>query len=84
VPADAAAFRRAAAKAGIRTGRPKKAFLVEGQDRTGVLAALLAPVAAARISVTAATAVRAGRGRFGAILWVAQRDVARAKKALGA
>jgi len=81
VPVDAAKFRRAAAKAGIRVGRPKKAFLVEGQDRTGALAALLEPIAAAGISMTAASAVRAGRGRFGAILWVAPRDVGRARRA---
>jgi hypothetical protein len=82
VPVDAGKLRRAAAKARIRLGRPKKALLVEGPDRTGVLAAMLAPVAEAGISVTAATAVRAGRGRFGAILWVAQRDVARTRRAL--
>jgi hypothetical protein len=83
VAANAAALRRAARKAGVRLRAPKKAFLVEGADRTGALASLLAPLAEARINVTAASATRAGKGRFGAILWVAPGDVARAKKALG-
>ena len=39
---------------------------------------------ARRISVTAADAVTAGRGRYGMILWVKQKDYARAARALGA
>jgi hypothetical protein len=34
--------------------------------------------------VTAADAVTAGRGRYGMILWVKQKDYARAARALGA
>lgn len=58
--------------------------LIQGGDRVGALAGAYARLAAARINVTATDAVTAGRRRFGALLWVKQKDVARAKKALGA
>jgi hypothetical protein len=84
VAVDPAALRRAARRARLRLAPAKRAFLIEGDDRTGVLAGPLASLAAAGIGVTAMSAVRAGAGRFGAILWVAQRDLRRAAKALGA
>jgi hypothetical protein len=55
-----------------------------GDDRPGVIADLLQRLAAAKINVTALDAVCAGSGRYGAILWVAPRDVTRAARALGA
>lgn len=84
VPEDAAAFRAAARKAKWKVTGPKVAFLIEGDDRTGVCAELLGKLAAAKVSVTATDAVVAGAGRFGAILWVKPRDVNKAAKALGA
>jgi hypothetical protein len=82
VPGDARAFLRAARAAKLRLSRRKRALLVEGDDRAGALAGVLDAIAAARVNVTAVTGVRAGRGRFGAILWVKPRDVRRAAKAL--
>jgi hypothetical protein len=41
-------------------------------------------LAAAKINVVSSQAVCAGAGSFGAMLWVAPRDVKRAAKALGA
>jgi len=41
-------------------------------------------LAQSKINVTAIDAVCATGGSFGAILWVEQRDVAKAAKALGA
>ena len=82
VPRDKRAFLRAAREAKLRLSRPKRALLVEGSDRTGALAGVLDAIAAARVNVTAVTAVRAGAGRFGAILWVKPRNVARAVRAL--
>jgi hypothetical protein len=83
VPKDRRALVRAARAAKLRLSRAKRALLVEGDDRTGALASVLEPIAAAGVNVTAVTGVRAGRGRFGAILWVKPRDVRRAARALG-
>lgn len=84
VPADPAAFRAVARRAGWKLVGPKTGFLVEGDDRTGVVADILGKLAAGKISVTASDAVIAGAGRFGAIFWVKARDVNRAAKILGA
>jgi len=83
IPEDPAAFRAVARKAKWKVTGPKVGFLVEGDDRTGVMADLYAKLAAARINITASHAVIAGAGRFGAILWVKARDVNRTAKALG-
>lgn len=84
VPADAGAFVAAAKAAKVKLSRPKKAFLISGDDRTGAMAEIHAKLAAAKVSVTAADAVTAGIGRFGAILWVKPKDVKKAAAALGA
>jgi hypothetical protein len=84
LPENPAAFRAAARRAKWKVVGPKRAFLVEGDDRPGALAELMGKLAAANINVTAATAACAGAGRYGAILWVAPRDVPRAAKVLGA
>jgi hypothetical protein len=84
VPEDPAAFRAAARRAKWKVTGPKTGFLIEGDDRTGVVADLYGKLAAARINITASDAVVAGAGRFGAILWVKARDVNRAAKVLGA
>lgn len=84
VPENNAAFLRAARKAGVKLSRKKAGFLIRGSDRTGACSAVLDKLAKVRISVTAMDAVTAGGGRWGAILWVKSKDVARAGKALGA
>jgi hypothetical protein len=84
VPADAAAFRQAAKKAGWKLTGPKRAFLLQGDDRVGAVAEVLGKLAEARINVTAIDALCAGAARYGAILWVKQRDFGRAAKVLGA
>jgi len=84
VPEDAAAFRAAAKKAKWKVTGPKKAFLIAGDDRTGAVADFLGRLADAKINVTAVDAACAGAGRYGAILWVAPRDVTRAARVLGA
>jgi hypothetical protein len=82
VPIRSAPFLRAARKAKLALSRRKRAILVEGDDRTGALAGVLDAIAAAEVNVTAVTGIRAGGGRFGAILWVKPRDLRRAAKAL--
>ncbi|HEV8673885.1 MAG TPA: hypothetical protein VGX21_07560 [Methylomirabilota bacterium] len=84
VPEDPETFRAAARRAKWKVTGPKVAFLIEGDDRTGICAELLGKLAAAKVNVTATDAVVAGAGRFGAIMWVKPRDVNRAAKALGA
>lgn len=82
VPSDPAALKAAARKARWKLVGPKKAFLVEGEDRTGALVDHYAKMAWARVNVTAADALVAG-GRFAAIVWVKARDVKKAAKAMG-
>ena len=84
VPTDPAAFVAAAKSAKIKLSKPKTAFLVEGDDRVGAMAGVMAKLSGAKINVTAATGVCAGMGRYGAILWVKPRDVKKAAAALGA
>jgi hypothetical protein len=83
VPEDAAAFRAVARKARWKVTGPKRAFVVMGDDRAGAVADLMQRLADAKINVTAIDAVCAGSGRYGAILWVAPRDVTRAARTLG-
>lgn len=83
VPSDPAAFRAAARAAKWKVIGPKKAFVIEGDDRVGALVDHFERLAKANINITATDAVAAGVGRFGVILWVNPRDVKRASKALG-
>ena len=84
VPADGPAFLAAAKQAKWKLTGPKKGFLIQGDDRVGVVADLLAKLAAAEINVTATDALCAGSGRYAVLLWVKPRDVKRAAQALGA
>ena len=83
IPDDPAAFRAAARKARWKVTGPKKVFVIQGEDRMGVMADTLRKLADAKINVVASQAICAGAGRFGALLWVAPRDVKRATAALG-
>jgi len=84
VPLDGFKFTQTLEKAGFQVTGPKTAFLIQGEDRTGALADILERLAGAHINVTALQAIRSGEGRFGAILWVRPRNIARAAAALGA
>jgi hypothetical protein len=84
VPEDPATFKQAARTAGLKLSRAKRAFLVEGDDRIGAVAALTQRLAQAKVNVTAACATAAGGGRYGLILWVPPASYAKAAKALGA
>ena len=83
VPEDPAAFKQAAKAARLKLSRAKRAFLVEGDDRIGVVADLTQKLAAAKVNITAACATAAGGGRYGMILWVRPASYAKAAKALG-
>jgi hypothetical protein len=81
IPEDAAAFRRAAKKAKWRVVGPKKVFLVQGDDRLGACADLIGALAAAKINVIAWDAVSV-HGRYGAIFWVAPKDLKKTQKVI--
>ena len=84
VPANSAAFRKAAKAAGWKIGKAKTGFLIQGADRAGALDGTLSKLARARINVTAVDGVAAGGGRFGAVLWVKSKDFSKASKTLKA
>ncbi len=84
VPEDEAGFRDAAKRARLALAGKKTGFLVQGEDRVGVLAEYTEKLANAGVNITAVDAVSAGENRFGAILWVKPRDVGKAAKTLGA
>src|SRR3989442_12010272 len=73
VPSDAALFTAAAKGAKIKLSKPKTAFLIDGDDRVGALAGILARLGAAKINVTAATTGWAGVWRDGGPALVRQR-----------
>jgi hypothetical protein len=84
VPSDPDVFKQFARKAKWKLTGPKRAFIVAGEDRVGAVAEMHKKLADANINVTAVDAVCAGADRYGAILWVAPRDYAKAAKLLGA
>ena len=84
IPEDAAAFKTAARKAGLKLSAKKTGFLIQGEDRPGAFADIMRKLAAVNVNVTASDAVCAGEGRYGAMLWVKPADVRKAARALGA
>ena len=82
VPENVAAFKKALRKAGVSVGKGKVVFLIEGPDRPGAGWDVGGKLSQARINITAMHAVVAAGKRYGAILWVKPRDVARTAKAL--
>lgn len=83
VPEDAGALKQAAEKAGVKLVGPKRAFLIQGDDRAGAVAEVARKLSQAKINITAATAASAG-SKYGMIVWVPQADYEKAAKALGA
>jgi hypothetical protein len=84
VPSKPVEFARGAKKKGVKLGKRKTAFLVQGEDHVGALVRILEKLAKAKINMIAMDAVTAGSRRFGAIFWVKPKDVGRASRVLGA
>ena len=84
IPEKVTLFKKAAKALELKTKAQKFGFLVQGDDKKGAVADLLAKLSEQKINVTAIDAVSAGKGRFGAILWVKSTDVNKAAKALKA
>ena len=83
IPADASAFKNVAKAAKWKVTGPKRGFLIQGDDRVGAIADLAGKLADAKINVTAIDAVSID-GRYGALCWVAPRDLKKAAQVLGA
>jgi hypothetical protein len=84
VAEDMGALRRVAKRNDWRLSKTKKGFLVQGKDEVGAVHRLVRKLATARVNVTAADAITAGKGRYGMILWVKPKDYSRAARLLGA
>jgi hypothetical protein len=84
VPENAALLRRAATDAGLSLAGPKRAFLIQGEDRIGALHEHHLRLSNAGINVYAANGVVDGSGRFGYILWVKPEDYEKTAQTLGA
>jgi hypothetical protein len=84
VPEDPQALREAAERTGLTLSDAKRAFLIQGEDRVGVVSEITGKLAEANVNVTAAAAVGAGSGRFGMVVWVAPPDYEPAAAVLGA
>ena len=83
----AAAKRPAELKAALKALGVKaeacRCFFISGADAAGVLVAALEKLAAGRVNVECSTAL-AAQGKFGAMLWVQDRDLAKARRLLKA
>jgi hypothetical protein len=84
VPDNGTKLRAAARKAGLEFEARKTGYLIRGRDRPGALASHLAKLAARQVNVTGIDALTAGKGRWGAIIWVHPKDVAKATRVLRA
>ncbi|MHB8742510.1 MAG: hypothetical protein ACYC9L_05230 [Sulfuricaulis sp.] len=84
IPANANTFLAVARGMKLRLRDKKTGFLIRGKDQHGAIAKVMLKLSTAKINVIAVDAVGAGAGRFGAILWVRQKDINRAARALGA
>ncbi len=84
IPENMSAFKKVARQQGWRLSKVKKGFLITGQERLGAVHRHVAKLSDAKINITAADALAAGKGRYGMLLWVRPKQYARAARALGA
>jgi hypothetical protein len=76
-------LKQAAEEAGFDLIGPRQAFLIQGDERTGILVEYLLRLADAGVNVYAANGTSGGGRRFGVVLWVNPQDFEKAAKALG-
>jgi hypothetical protein len=82
IPDDPEALKAAAEDANISLVGPKKAFLLQGEDRIGALYDFHLKLSNAGINIYACNGVVDGTGRFGYVIWVAQEDFEEAARVL--
>ena len=81
-PSDPKAFIKTEKRLGLDPGVQKTAFHLEGEDKPGAVADVLAKLSVAGVSVHAAVAICAGAGRFGMLLQIPDAELKLAKKVL--
>ena len=84
IPESVPQLQKAATDANVQLVGPKRAFLIQGDDRIGALHQYHLMLANAGINVRASNGVCGGTGTFGFVLWVSPEDYKRAAEALGA
>src|SRR5688500_12198261 len=84
VPADTRRFKSAVKKARLTFTPEKSGFLIQGRDRAGALTDHLKKLGDSGINVTGIDALSAGEGRWGAIIWVEDASLRKARQVLGA
>ena len=82
IPDDPEVLKAAAADANITLVGPKKAFLLQGEDRIGALYDVHLKLSNAGINIYACNGVVDGTGRLGYVIWVAPPDFDEASKVL--
>lgn len=82
VTRDTEQLRKAVDDAGAELVGPKRAILVQGDDRVGALYDHHLKLANARINIHAANGVAAPSGKYGYIIWVAPNQIKAAVEAL--
>ena len=83
VPDNAEKLKAAAAEANISLVGPKRAFLVQGEDKVGAIVELHFKLSSAGINVYAANGVSDVTGKFGYIIWVRPENYEAAARTLG-
>jgi hypothetical protein len=84
IPENGEALVAVAKQAKIKLSKKRTAFLIQGDDRPGVVADILAKLAAAKINADAVQGVSAGAGRFGVVLFLTPAAARKAAGILGA
>lgn len=83
IPEDNQELQNVAAEMQIQMMGPKKAFLLQGEDRIGALADVFRKFYEADINIYAANCVAGHMGDFGMVVWVSPNDYEAASQALG-
>jgi hypothetical protein len=81
-PEESSALMEAADDAGMALEGPKKAFLIQGEDKIGALYDFHLKLSNAGINIRASNGVVDGTGRFGYIIYVDPVDFGAASEAL--
>ena len=83
IPESAKQLHEVADNANIDLIGPKKAFLIQGEDKIGALNEHHLKLASAGVNIRAGNAVCDGSGKFGYVFWVEPEDFEKAAEALG-